>query len=70
MFFLFDRQLIYCKKVSKPPRLARPVPWSRAVKGWGSCQTLPLAIPCVQSPSQALRDRLSIMSPGTLRVAV
>lgn len=37
MFFLFDRQLIYCKKVSGPPCLDRPVPWSRAVKGWGSC---------------------------------
>lgn len=34
MFFLFDRQLIYCKKVSKPPYLARPV--HGIVKGWGS----------------------------------
>lgn len=33
MFFLFDRQLIYCKKVSEPPCLARPVPWSRAPVG-------------------------------------
>lgn len=37
MFFLFDRQLIYCKKVSRPPCLASPVPGSRTVKGWGSC---------------------------------
>lgn len=35
MFFLFDRQLIYCKKVSNHPALPDQS-MEYTVKGWGS----------------------------------